>query len=100
EFTVRFSDAPEMSVPRALWGQPSSSYKVESFEERYHAARKLTDDLAVISLLLTQKAIMDGRDRSGDFYVVDIWRKGDDRWQLIARYSRPAGRTFDSMPRR
>jgi hypothetical protein len=99
EFTVRFSDAPEMSVPRALWGQPSSSYKVESFEERYHAARKLTDDLAVVSLLLTQKASMDGRDRSGDFYVVDIWKKGGDRWQLIARYSSPEGRTFDRMPR-
>jgi hypothetical protein len=99
EFTVRMSDAPEMSIPRVQWGQPTSTYKVESFEERYHAARKLTDDIAVVSLLLTQKASMDGRDRSGDFYVVDIWKKGGDRWRLIARYSSPEGRTFDRTPR-
>jgi hypothetical protein len=39
EFTVRFSDAPERSMPRALWSQPSSTYKIESLEERYDAAR-------------------------------------------------------------
>jgi len=95
EFTLRMSDAPQMSVPRASWGQPSSTYKVESFEERYHAARKLADDLAVVSLLLTQKATREGSDRSGDFYVVDIWKKHLDRWQVIARYSSPVGKTFD-----
>lgn len=100
ELTLRTSDAPERSVPRALWGQPSSTYKMESLDERYHAARKLADDLAVISLLLTQKASRDGRDRSGDFYVVDIWKQRGDRWQLIARYSSPLGKTFDRMPPR
>jgi hypothetical protein len=100
EFTLRTSDAPEWSLPRALWGQPSGRYKIESLHERYYAARKLTDDLAVVSLLLTQKASLDGRDRSGDFYVVDIWKQRGDRWQLIARYSSPLGKTFDRMPPR
>jgi len=100
EFTLRTSDAPERSLPRALWGQPSGRYKIESLNERYHAARKLADDLAVVSLLLTQKASFDGRDRSGDFYVVDIWKQRGDRWQLIARYSSPLGKTFDRMPPR
>ncbi|HXT25212.1 MAG TPA: nuclear transport factor 2 family protein [Candidatus Eisenbacteria bacterium] len=95
EFTLRLSDAPQRSVPRSLWGQPSSAYRIESLEERYHAARKLTDDLSVVSLLVTQKATMDGRDRSGDFYLVDIWRKGSDHWQMIARYSCPIGKEFD-----
>jgi hypothetical protein len=98
EFTLRTSDAPERSVPRPLWGQPSSTYKMESLDERSYAARKLADDLAVVSLLLTQKASRDGRDRSGDFYVVDIWKQRGDRWQLIARYSSPLGKTFDRMP--
>jgi hypothetical protein len=100
EFTVRVADAPERSIPRSLWGQPSSTYKMESAEERYHAARKLSEDLAVVSLALTQKATFDGRDRSGDFYVVDIWKKRGDRWQLIARYSSPLGKTFDRSPPR
>jgi Domain of unknown function (DUF4440) len=89
EFTLRMSDAPGRSIPRNLWGQPSSTYKIESLEERYHAARKLTDDLSVVSLLVTQKATVDGCDRSGDFYLVDIWRKRGDHWQMIARYSCP-----------
>ncbi len=55
EFTQRVSDAPERSIPRSLWGQPSSSYKIESIEGRHHAARKLTGELAVVSLLLTQQ---------------------------------------------
>jgi len=98
EFTVRVSDNPRRSMPRALWGQPTGAYKMESLEERHHAARKLSDDLAAVSLLLTQKASREGQDRSGDFYVVDIWKKRDDRWQLIARYSSPLGKTFNRMP--
>ena len=63
----------------------------------HHAARKLAEDLAAVSLLLTQKASREGQDRSGDFYVVDIWRKHGDGWQMIARYSSPMGKRFDRM---
>jgi hypothetical protein len=98
QFTQRVSDAPERSLPRALWGQPSGRYKIESIEGRHHAARKLAEDLAVVSLLLTQQATFEGRDRSGDFYVVDIWRKGDHGWQMIARYSSPMGRIGAGRP--
>jgi hypothetical protein len=95
DFTLRVSDAPERSLPRAQWGQPGSVYKIESIEERFHAARRLADDLAVINFVLTQKASRDGQDRSGDFYVVDVWKDRDRQWQLIARYSSPQGKTFD-----
>lgn len=95
EFTLRVSDSPRRSLPRALWGQPTGAYKIESLEERHHAARRLSDDLAAVSLLLTRKASREGQDRSGDFYVVDIWKKRSDRWQLIARYSSPLGKTFN-----
>lgn len=100
EFTVLVSDAPDRSVPRGLWGQPSSTYKIESLEERHHAARKLREDLGVVSLLLTQKANFEGRDRSGDFYVVDVWKKSGDRWQIIARYSSPVEKKLDRSPTR
>jgi len=103
EYTLRVGDAPEQSVPRDLWMesvQPQSahSYKLECFDEHYHAARKLTDNLAVVSLLLTQKATFAGRDRSGDFYVVDIWKKNGENWQIIARYSTPIAKESDRSP--
>ena len=95
EFTVRTSDAPDVSLRRSQWAQPSGPYTVRSFEERHHAARKLADDLSVVSFLLTQQSNVDP-DHSGTFYVVDVWKRAGDRWQLIARYS---GRTVDSAPR-
>lgn len=100
EFTQRVSDVPERSISRSAWGQPSGAYKIDSINGRYHAARKLTDDLVAVSLLLTQQATFDGHDRSGDFYVVDIWRKRGDRWQVIARYSSPMGKKLDRSPTR
>jgi len=102
EFTLRVGDAPERSVPRALRNdirpREGSAYKVRSVEERYQAARKLTESLAVMSLVLTQEASLGDRDRSGDFYVVDIWRKSGNDWQIIARYSTPIGKKFDRSP--
>lgn len=95
EFTVRVADAPERSLPRALWGQPDSVYKIESLEEELHAARRVTDEVAVVSFVLNQKATRAGSDRSGAFYVVDVWRRRGGSWQLIARYSSPQGKTFD-----
>jgi Domain of unknown function (DUF4440) len=102
DFTLRVGDDPERSVPRALrqevHSHQKSEYKTESLEEQFHAARKLADNLAVMSLLLTQKATLAGRDRSGDFYIVDIWRKNGDKWQIIARYSTPIGKKFTCSP--
>src|SRR5215211_6320601 len=56
EFTVRAADAPERSLPRALCGQPNHAYKIESLDEQLHAARRVTDDVAVVSFVLNQKA--------------------------------------------
>jgi hypothetical protein len=98
EYSLRLGDAPQLSVPRAVWmdnsrPQAPHPFKLESFNERYHAARKLNDKLAVVSFLLTQKATADGADRSGDFCEVDIWQKTKGKWQIIARYSTPIPKT-------
>jgi Domain of unknown function (DUF4440) len=103
DYALRMGDAPEQSVPRALWMeslQPQSThpYKLESLEEHYHAARKLTDNLAIVTMLITQKATFVGRDRSGDFYIVDVWKKTGDNWQMIARYSTPVAKKPDRSP--
>jgi hypothetical protein len=102
EYTLRMGDAPEQSVPRAVWmeslrPQGPHPYKLESFNEQYHAARRLSDNLVAVSLLLTQKATFAGRDRSGDFYIVDIWKKSGDQWQMIALYSTPISKNFDRL---
>lgn len=97
EYALRIGDDPELSVPRGPWMDSlrpgsTSPYMVESFSEHYLAARRVADNLGVVSLLLTQKASASGRDRSGEFYLVDVWKKGGGGWQIIARYSTPVGK--------
>jgi len=57
--------------------------------------RKLADDVAVVSLVMTPHAAGGNPDQSGSSYVVDIWKKRG-RWQLIARYS---GKTVEAVSR-
>jgi hypothetical protein len=45
-------------------------------------------DFVVVSSLATQHATAFGKDRSGTFFLTDVWRKiSVDEWQVIARYS-------------
>ena len=72
EFTVRVADAPERSLPRTHWGQSDGAYRIEALDEQLYAARRVSDDIGVLSFVLNQKATRDGNDRSGAFYVVDV----------------------------
>jgi hypothetical protein len=72
-YTLRTGDAPEQSVPRALWmeslrPQGSHPYKLKSLNEQYHAARKLTDNLAIVSLLLTTAVPEPGLQKENHFH--------------------------------
>ena len=97
EFTLRVADVPESSLPRAMWMENLKRLDPGSREQRHHAARTLADDLAVVSLVQTQKGTTDDRDFSGDFYIVDFWKRSSEDWRIIARYSSPVGRRFDRM---
>ena len=75
-----------------MWGQPSGRHKIESLEQRYYAARKLAEDFAALSFLLTQKASRDGQDQARLLRrgrLAKAWRA----WQVIA-ISSPLGRTL------
>ncbi len=100
DFTLRVADIPQSSLPRTIWMDNTvKRIKGESCEQRQLAARKLGDDLAAVSLVWNQKATTDGRDFSGDFYLVDFWKKSSGNWQIIARYSTPLGKIPDRAPR-
>ena len=86
EFTLRVADVPQSSLPRTIWMDNVKRLKPESCEQRHHAARKLADNLAVVSLLQTQKATTDGRNFGGDFYIVDFWKRSSADWRIIAGY--------------
>jgi hypothetical protein len=83
EFTLRVADVPQSSLPRTIWMDNVKRLKPESCEQRYHAARKLANDLAVVSLLQTQQTTSDGRDFSDDFYIVDFLKRSSGDWRIL-----------------
>jgi ketosteroid isomerase-like protein len=44
-------------------------------------------DTAVVSSRYSQKATVNGRDRSGSFFLTDIWVHAGGQWRVSARYS-------------
>jgi hypothetical protein len=43
-------------------------------------------DTAVVKFMRGQKADFQGKDESGEYFVVDVWRKAGDSWKLSDRY--------------
>jgi len=88
EFALVVSARPEARVDRAAWLRTAGGeYSCESF--RYDAMQvRDFGEVIVVSSLATQRATAFGQDRSGTFFLTDIWRPGaDGAWQVIARYS-------------
>lgn len=44
-------------------------------------------DVAVVTLLWTQRARVSGGERSGTFFITDIWRKIGTDWRVAERHS-------------
>jgi hypothetical protein len=88
EFALVVSARPEARVDRAAWLRTAGGdYTCESFRYDAMQVRDFGEVIAVSSLA-TQRATAFGEDRSGTFFLTDIWRPGvDGAWQVIARYS-------------
>lgn len=53
-------------------------------------------DTAIVKFMRSQKADFQGKDESGEFFVVDVWRKSGDSWQLSDRYVSKVGSVVPS----
>lgn len=101
EYALTVSARPGNPVPRADWLALIPKYNVHAFEIRDVQVRCLREttsgrcELAAVSSVNTQKADVGGRDRSGEFFIVDVWSYRDGRWMVGARYS---GRTEATVP--
>lgn len=83
-------------MDRKSWLDLMSVFNVESFTIGDVVVRCLVPrddagkacDLAAVSLVSTQKAIVGGEDRSSDgSFLVDIWSHRSGSWQLFCRYA-------------
>jgi ketosteroid isomerase-like protein len=88
DFALVVSARPSQSVPRAAWLPAAlSGYSCDAFEYRDMQMRDF-GDFVVVSSIGVQRATAFGVDRSGEFFLTDLWRpRTDGTWQVFARYS-------------
>jgi ketosteroid isomerase-like protein len=88
DFALVVSAQPSQSVARAAWlPMALSGYSCDTFEYRNMQVRDFVD-LVVVSSIGVQRATAFGVDRSGEFFLTDLWRPtADGTWQVFARYS-------------
>jgi len=88
DFALVVSANPTQPMARERWLATCDVYRCSSFAYRDVAVRELAPGLAVMSSIADQKASLNGVDRSGSFFLTDVWRlEGDGSWRVCARYS-------------
>jgi len=79
---------PGGRLERAQWLATCDVYTCTAFAYRDIQVRELAPGLAVMSSIADQVASIRGADRSGAFFLTDVWRlEADGKWRVCARYS-------------
>ena len=90
EFILRSAGDPEHLVRRADWmEQALNNWEIRSFSDRSMAIRAFAAE-AVVSFVHREQATFNGKDATGDYFVVDLWIVNQGKWQVAARYVSPA----------
>ena len=88
DYALIVSAMPGRRMDRALWLATCEDYRCTSFRYRDVQVRELAPGLTVMSAIAEQQAEMNGVDRSGAFFLTDVWRREPDGdWRVCARYS-------------
>ena len=86
EFILQTSDNPENPIPRADWIEHTlASDGIGSFSQRTMAIRAFIG-VAVVSFVQSQTENVNGKGRTANYFIVDLWEVNQDKWQLAARY--------------
>jgi len=88
----------EIAMPRAdpLAGEDwvdsvmARDFVLKSFFVRQVSVADL-GDFAIVKFDRLQQAARNGQNLSGEFFVVDVWKKNGDSWKLANRYVAAAG---------
>lgn len=89
DFELVSSATPAGHFDRQSWLDTAlDRYHCQVFRYRSVRVRDLGRGLAMMSAIGGQIAQFDGIDRSGAFFLTDVWRLNDSgEWQVCARYT-------------
>jgi hypothetical protein len=77
---------PIQIITKSQWLQTLKYYVTESYKID-DIKVNIYGNTAVVLMLYTQKATVRGKDRSAQFFLTDIWNKGDSGWKISERHS-------------
>ena len=98
DYALIVSTVPELSFERENWLQTAvSSYVCTRFAYENIQFRRVADDMIVMSSIADFDAKMAGIDRSGRYFVTDLWRREHSNWKVCLRYSSRPGEIDDSV---
>ena len=88
EYTLTVPSAGQVGLTdRATWLKNAvTTYVIHDFQFHELEVREY-GDTAVVSSRYTQKATINGRYRSSESFLIDVWVKTGDKWQVSARFS-------------
>jgi ketosteroid isomerase-like protein len=86
DFEVWTPAPPGHPIPREDWLKQVQ--KPQSFRIRQMAVRGVADDISIASFVLSETINQTGAKPRNTF-IVDVWTKIADQWQLMDRYASP-----------
>ena len=90
DFEIALPDVDPLAGDEWLDSVMASEFSLKSFAVRQVSVADLGDS-AVVKFDRLQQATYKGRDESGEFFVVDLWKKSGDSWKLANRYVAKVG---------
>lgn len=95
DFALIVSTVPTKPFERSDWLQTAvTDYVCTRFAYDGVHCRRVSDDLVAMSAIADFDATIGDLDRSGRYFVTDLWRRAANSahgWQIAARYSSRPG---------
>jgi len=79
-------------------GTLTDSLKLQSYRISQMTVHDFGDTV-IVNFLINAKGHFRGRDFSGRYFVVDVWRKSGNLWEAAVRYLSKAGIASAAQPR-
>jgi Domain of unknown function (DUF4440) len=90
EFEIAQPGADPLSGDEWTESVMGNDFNLKAFLVRQISVADL-GEWAVVKFDRLQQATYQGKDASGEFFVVDLWRKSGDAWRLANRYVAKVG---------
>jgi len=86
DFELRTTRTGGELTLRDEWLQAATTtYRIRSYGINRLTVRQF-GEAAVVSFFYEQQATFQGKDISGEFFIVDVWQKAGSDWKIAARY--------------